>query len=114
MRAWRKSLNLSNIESGSHTLAGADFRLAPEDLVLRHYIFRSQRHAYEKYAARVFDKRELERGWHRARDRQPTENFTFPPIEWLDRLDSPEDRNLSRDRPRDRLYWLPPFDWWAA
>lgn len=105
MRAWRKGLNLSNITGGGHWLNGADFRLSPESLVNRHYIFRDQAHAYEKYSHRIFDAEELARGWHSDRFQQPVTKFAFPPADQLERLTSPNDRNLSRRHPHERHYW---------
>ena len=105
MRAWRKALNLSNIAGGGHWLFGADFRLSPETLVNRHYIFRDQAHAYEKYSHRIFDAEELARGWHSDRFEQPVANFTFPPADQLECLASPDDRNLSRRHPHETHYW---------
>jgi glycosyltransferase involved in cell wall biosynthesis len=106
MRAWRKSRNLSNIAFAGHKVSGASFRLSPESLVNRHYIFRNQGHAYEKYSHRTFDAEELARGWHSDRFEQPVANFTFPPADQLECLASPDDRNLSRGRPRNTHYWL--------
>jgi hypothetical protein len=105
MRAWKKALNLSNVAGAGHFLSGADFRLSPETLVNRHYIFRDQAHAYEKYSKRIFDAKELARGWHFDRFQQPVTNFAFPPADQLECLASPEDRNLSRSHPHETHYW---------
>jgi len=105
MRAWRKRLNLSNIAGGGHWVEGADFHLSPETLVNRHYIFRDQAHAYAKYSHRTFDAEELARGWHSDRFQQPVTEFAFPPSDQLERLTSPDDRNLSRRHPHERHYW---------
>src|SRR5262249_54265391 len=86
MRAWRKHLNLSNLQSGGHALTGTDFRLAPENLLLRHYIFRNQEHAFEKYSGRVYDPAEVSRGWHWHGAGQSTTRFAFPPPDQLETL----------------------------
>jgi hypothetical protein len=104
MRAWKKASNLSNVRYAGHRLAGADFRLAPESFALRHYIFRSQAHAFEKYAKRAFAADELERGWHRRRANQPAARFAFPPTTELHSLADPTDRNLERGHPRKLHY----------
>jgi hypothetical protein len=106
MRAWRKAANLSNVDEGGHRVSGSEFRLAPESFALRHYIFLSQAHAFEKYTRRVFAANEVEHGWHRNRVNQPAANFAFPPVSELEFLADPRDRNLNRDRPRDKHYWL--------
>jgi hypothetical protein len=98
MRAWRKDLNLSNVAGAGHIVSGPDFRLAPESLVHRHYIFRNQNHAYEKYSRRVFDAKELAREWHWHGFEQPVANFAFPPADQLECLASPDNCNLSRDQ----------------
>jgi hypothetical protein len=105
MRAWRKALNLSNIEHGGHELCGADFRLSPETFVNRHYTFRDQTHAFEKYSRRVYDAKELARGWHWHGFGHPVTNFVFPPADLLECLASPDDRNLSRAHPHEKHYW---------
>lgn len=110
MRAWKKALNLSNVAGAGHTVSGAEFNLSPETFVNRHYIFRDQAHAYAKYSDRIFDDKELARGWHRDRFKQPVTNFTFPPPDQLECLASPEDRNLSRRHPHQTYYW----QWTAA
>ena len=105
MRAWRKACNLSNVAAGGHLLSGGDFRLAPETFALRHYIFRNQAHALEKYANRVFAAHEIERGWHSNRAGQRAARFVFPPASELHRLTDPSDRNFVRNHPRKTHYW---------
>ena len=108
MRAWRKQLKLSNLQRGGHALSGAHFRLAPETLAIRHYIFRNQEHAFEKYSGRVYDPAEVAKGWHWHGVGHPPAGFAFPPPDRLETLASPADRNLSRSRPRKKPYWLWP------
>jgi hypothetical protein len=105
MRAWKKASKLSNVVGAGHLVSGSDFRLAPETLALRHYIFRNQAHAFEKYAQRVFAADEVGRGWHVNRVGQIAAHFTFPPAGDLLRLATPGDRNLNRDHPRKIHYW---------
>jgi glycosyltransferase involved in cell wall biosynthesis len=105
IRAWRKTLNVTNVTQGGHLLTGSDFRLSPETFVNRHYIFRNQAHAFEKYAGRVYDAKELARGWHWHGSKHPVANFAFPPADELECLASPDDRKLSRARPHKTGYW---------
>ena len=105
MRAWRKASGLSNIAGAGHLIYDADLRLAPESLALRHYIFRNQAHAFEKYAKRIFAVDELERGWHNDRAGQTAMHFAFPPLSTLHCLASPQDRQLERAHPRKIHYW---------
>ncbi|HEX8168884.1 MAG TPA: glycosyltransferase family 2 protein [Beijerinckiaceae bacterium] len=105
MRAWRKAGSFSLVEHGGHALVGSDLRLAPESLALRHYIFRSQHHAFAKYATRTFAGDEIASGWHGNRIGQPAEAFRFPPARLLRRLSAPGDRNLDRSDPWPVHYW---------
>lgn len=105
MRAWKRSAGLSNVASGGHLLQGGDLRLCPERLALRHYIFRNQVHAREKYATRRFSPAEIERGWHRNRVAHPPLRFHFPLAHELHSLPTPADRDLTRVHPRRLQYW---------
>lgn len=105
MRAWKKTSKVSNIVGAGHVISGSDFHLAPETLALRHYLFRNQAHAFEKYAKRVFAADELGRGWHFDRVGQIAAHFAFPPAHELHYLAAPRDRNLERDHPRTTHYW---------
>lgn len=105
MRAWRKASGFSPVEGAGHVLAGPDLRLAPEHLALRHYIFRSQDHAFAKYHARTFAPDEIARGWHVNRVNQPLSSFQFPAAGRLKRLAFPTQRNLDRSDPWRVHYW---------
>lgn len=105
MRAWRKAAGFSLLEQGGHLLTGRDLRLSTEHLVLRHYIFRNQEHAFQKYSMRKFSEDELARGWHGNRVNQPMESFCFPPAQLLRRLSAPDDRRMDRSDPWDVHYW---------
>lgn len=105
MRAWKKATGLSNIPEAGHMMSGGEFRLAPETFALRHYIFRSQAHAFEKYAKRNFAQEELARKWHLVRARSEAEHLKFPHAGELHCLPSAEDRHLERRYPWKRHYW---------
>lgn len=92
-------------ESGGHTLTGAGLCLAPEAFVLRHYMFRSQAHALEKYTERRFAEADLKLGWHAQRVGRRRDQFRFPPAERLKRLPRHDDRNLDKSAPWRRHYW---------
>lgn len=104
MRLWKPGQGLSNVRHGGHRLDG-DKRFAPESLVLRHYLFKSQQHAFEKFPQRHFAPEELARGWHRNRHGYPPAQYAFPPIDRMDVLDHPESTALSRARPWKKHYW---------
>jgi glycosyltransferase involved in cell wall biosynthesis len=105
MRARRRDLDVSQIEHGGHRFSGADFTLAKESFALRHYVFRDQHHAWEKYEQRRFAQSELDRGWHRNRIDIDRRCFDLPDPGRLHRLRSADDRDLDRSRPESRHYW---------
>lgn len=105
MRAWKSCTDLSMTESGGHVLSGDALALATETLALRHYPFRNQAHAFEKYAARQFNPTELARGWHSNRSGKSPLAFRFPPASALHRLKRADSRELERKEPKAKHYW---------
>jgi glycosyltransferase involved in cell wall biosynthesis len=105
MRARMNRLQVSHVTHGGHVLAGEPFKLSPETFALRHYIFRNQAHAFQKYPDRPFRPEELSRGWHDNRHGIPSVQFSFPPLSRLEHLGAPEDRNLSRANVHKLHYW---------
>jgi glycosyltransferase involved in cell wall biosynthesis len=105
MRARKAALGASITESGGHLLSGSSFKLAPETFALRHYIFRNQRHAWQKYTERKYSRKEVERGWHGNRVGFCAADYTFPPAAQLLKLADPEACALSRANPWALHYW---------
>jgi hypothetical protein len=105
MRAWKNTPGASMVQSGGHTVYGASGAIAHESLALRHYPFRSQAHAYEKYVNRCYCPDELRMGWHWNRVNNPPEAFRLPAASFLNRLSHPEHRRMDKSCPRDRHYW---------
>ena len=105
MRAWKRMPSLSNVPSGGHVLVGDKLKLAEESLALRHYIFRDQRHAYQKYLRRRYSDEELAMGWHLNHVGFAEGNFTFPDISLLESLAAPGGRNLVKSSPHRKHYW---------
>lgn len=105
MVAWRRDAGLSNLGSGGHRLDGEGLRLWDEELVLRHYLFLSQRHAMEKYAQRRFAPAELARGWHHNRNGLDPQRMRFPSPSRLQRLARLEQHALDPSRPQTVHYW---------
>lgn len=103
MRAWKSGLQATHL--AGHRLIGEHVRLAPESLALRHYIFRSQEHAFQKYQQRRFAQGNIEKGWHRNRVNQDLRRFKFPAASELQKLHCPERRKISREMPRRTHYW---------
>jgi glycosyl transferase family 2 len=77
MRAWKKAANLVNSQSAGHVLEG-DVVVYPERMLLKHFIVRSQQHAFEKYLGRIFASSDLEKGWHGNRLRFNEKNLIIP------------------------------------
>jgi glycosyltransferase involved in cell wall biosynthesis len=105
MRARKKHLQVSHVARAGHILTGEPFSLAPETFALRHYLFRSQAHAFQKYPQRTFSPKELSKRWHSNRHGVPVHEFKFPASAELECLATPEDRNLSRANPHKKHYW---------
>lgn len=105
MRAWRRDSGLTNVTSGGHMLEGDTLKLSPESLILRHYPFLSQEHAYTKYAKRQFSALELSLGWHSNRIGIETSRFEFPSPEELQLLHDVGSHKLDYSRPRRLHYW---------
>lgn len=104
MRLWKKGKGFTNVRHGGHRLDG-EKNFAPESLVLRHYIFRDQQHAFDKFTHRRFADQELARGWHANRHGHPRENYLLPASDRLEVLSNPSSFALSRTLPWKKHYW---------
>jgi hypothetical protein len=105
-RAWKRTANLSNFQSGGHRLQGKDLSIAPANHILRHYITLGQEHAWRKYLNRSFDPRDLKHGWHSNRLGFTNENLRLPlgnkTLFGLGRFDS---RAFCKDTPVTKHFW---------
>ena len=106
MRAWKANAGFSMVDSAGHKLADSEIHLAPQRMIMRHYIFRDQEHAFSKYATRPFEKAELAKGWHWNRHGQPVHRFKFPSADQLQVLDRPESYDLKMHDPKPTHYWM--------
>lgn len=104
MRARAADISVSGVETGGHIFKG-DIQLAPETMALRHYMFRNQDHAFQKYAERTFQTQELARGWHKNRVGHGREKFQLPPAHALQHLSHARERTLDRTKPHTKHYW---------
>lgn len=104
MRAWKKDANLSGLKSGGHLLEG-DINLSPTNYNLRHYVFTSQQHAFEKYSKRTFPKNETEKGWHRNRINIEQNKLVFPEKKRLNMVSSSKPYLLDTSNPWKKHYW---------
>lgn len=94
-----KAGHADNKKSGGHRLEGGDLKLFPTSQVLKHFIVRSQSHAYDKYLGRTFSSDDLAKGWHGNRQRFTVNNLSIP-------VSSPHLEHLKD--PKQALPQLPP------
>jgi len=104
MRAWKKSAGLSSLQSGGHILQG-EMNLSPVSYTLRHYIFTSQQHAFDKYSNRRFSTEEIQNGWHKNRVNIEHDKLIFPERDKLEMLSYYEPEKFSVLNPWRKHYW---------
>lgn len=105
MRAWKRSANLTGGGSGGHKLQG-DVNVYPERMLMKHFIVRTQEHAYEKYLHRKFSSTDLKKGWHVNRLNFTPDNLKIPVIgEHLHSLANPMDVPERLPRPSHTHFW---------
>lgn len=105
MRAWKRSANVTGGNSGGHRLQG-DVNVYPQRMILKHFIVRSQDHAYEKYLDRTFSTTDLDKGWHRNRLNFTRDNLCIPTGgEHLQTLATPRDAPRTFPRSSRTHFW---------
>ncbi|HSM69940.1 MAG TPA: glycosyltransferase family 2 protein [Anaerolineales bacterium] len=105
MRAWRNSVEFTNVASGGHRVHGGHVKLCPENFVLRHYIALSYEHAVRKYVGRAFSQVDLSKNWHGNRRDLTTEQLRFPTTDRLKKLGTWDSVDFDRSEPFTRHYW---------
>ena len=105
MLAWRRDLDVDNVEGAGHTLAGHCIRLYRIDFIMRHYIALSLDHAIRKYVSRQFDAEELARGWARNRVNVTPDQLVLRPSSYLRQLDRWDTVDFDRSMPTVRHFW---------
>lgn len=111
VNAWRRPQtgDVRFAFSGGHAIERADLKIYPRNFVMKHYMFLSVGHAIEKYVDKIFDPKELDRGWHRQRAQLRAASIRLPPERLLRRDDGAE---LVAVQPRSRHFLLD--NDWAA
>ncbi len=104
MRAYKRNIKVSNIESGGHKLKGENLNIYSCSMILRHYISLSREMLVEKYKNRKFSKEEIDRGWHANRMKIDWDKVKMPQINMLNHLDR---NGISKSRPYSKHFW----DW---
>jgi hypothetical protein len=75
-------------------------------MLLKHFIVRSQTHAYQKYLGRTFSKADLSHGWHGNRLNFNHYNLKIPILDdRLYRLASPQDAPDRLPLPISSHFW---------
>ena len=79
LKAWkRQATRVDLATSGGHRISFAGLKMAPEPLLMRHYLFLSVPHAIEKYVNRKYDPEAVKKGWHRWRANLQAEQISLP------------------------------------
>ncbi|MEZ0251092.1 MAG: glycosyltransferase family 2 protein [Methylobacteriaceae bacterium] len=106
MRLYRRGQGLDNRAGGGHSVKGNPI-IFGEDQVLRHYIALDQEHVTSKYLNRVFEDKELTRGWHKNRVGLTEEQLDLAaiPRDDLEYLTDYDSRKMNRSRPRMGHFW---------
>ncbi len=105
LRAVKRGQGLSFAGTLGHAPQGGERRCPDERLVLRHYLFDDQEHAFRKYVGRAFSAAELDQGVHRNRAGVDRDAYLFPPRDRLKRLSQPSSRDFDCGDRKPRHYW---------
>lgn len=104
MRAWKRSADLKS--GNGHSLRGPDVNVYPRRMILKHFIVRSQQHAFDKYLHRTFSPTDLAKGWHGNRMNFTTDNLRIPTSgRRLQSLASPLDAPVNFPRSSNTHFW---------
>ena len=107
-RVFKKIENLDLISQAGHRLSGDNLKIYPVNHVLRHYITLSQAHILNKYLQRVFDARDVARGWHSNRRQFTATKLVLPthsPV--LNKWNPANPSRWDRSSPQRLHFW----DW---
>jgi glycosyltransferase involved in cell wall biosynthesis len=106
-RAWKRTANLTNFESGGHILKGDSLKIFPRDFFLRHYIILSEEHALRKYGSRRYSEEGLKKGWHNNRVTIKPERLKVKKIPELKYLSDLQNPSYDLSNPLTKHFW----DW---
>jgi glycosyltransferase involved in cell wall biosynthesis len=102
LNAWRASEEVELAWSGGHQVRSPTLKMYPQYFPMKHYLFLSVPHAVEKYVERVYDRDEVESGWHGWRATLDAADIRLPRRSEL-RVAGPGDE-LDPSNPRRRHY----------
>lgn len=105
MLAWRRDLEVDNVEGAGHILTGPNIRLFQTDFIMRHYIALSLDHAIKKFVLRQYDPAELAWGWSSNRVNIAPERLALKPSPYLQQLDRWNTVDFDRSKPTVKHFW---------
>lgn len=105
MRAWKRSVGLTNIAGAGHELQGPRVTVYPKPYILRHYIMLNYSQGLQKYRERNFAQEEIDRTWHQDRLAINRESLVLKDHPALQTLPSPFSREFRTNVPVNRHFW---------
>jgi glycosyltransferase involved in cell wall biosynthesis len=105
VRAWKRQPSVDLVSSGGHQAKFRGRRIAPEALLLRHYLVLSREHMVRKYVQRRYDEAEVRSGWHGWRARLSADRIRLPSQSELRYTADDDDLDPSSPRRRHYVEW---------
>jgi glycosyltransferase involved in cell wall biosynthesis len=103
--SYKLGLGIENVTTAGHWVSG-DIKLSDELMFVRHYLVRSQVHAFEKLANRPVSQQDLDKNWHSSRLNIVKERLQIPTQhEHLRSFPEPFDAQEALSQPVKRHYW---------
>jgi len=79
LNAWKRQATRVDLATkGGHLVSFAGLKMAPQPLLMRHYLFLSVPHAIEKYVNRKYDPEAVKNRWHGWRATLQAEQISLP------------------------------------
>jgi glycosyltransferase involved in cell wall biosynthesis len=101
--AWKRQPHVDLVSTGGHQAGFRGRRIAPQRLVLRHYLALSHEHMLRKYVHKRYDAGEVGSGWHGWRARLTAGEIRLPSQAEL--RYTADDSDLDVSSPR-RQHWI--------
>lgn len=102
IRAFHKSLK-TDVASGGHNIEG-DLMLYPNNMIMRHYMFESRKHAQVKYRHRLYSNQDLSKKFHGNRILLQDKELYLPAKKHLSRT-AKGDWALDKSQPKIKHFW---------
>jgi len=105
MRAWRRELDVDNVEGAGHRLTGSGIKLYQRDFIMRHYIALSLDHAMRKFIFRKYDPVELAQGWNSNRVNIALERLALKASPYLRQIHRWDTVDFDQSMPVAKHFW---------